>query len=776
MGKTKSEIARLKKAKAAKRTSRGLPSREDILAFVADNPGLTGKKEIGRAFKVQGSAKIDLKAMLKEMANEGLLKKRGKRMIRPGDLPPVGVIDIVARDRDGGLLARPADHNDKSGPAPTIYVQAPRGKVGVVAGVGSRVLARISRNKEEGADYYAKVMKVIDKQKDVVLGILSLEGDEPRILAITKRQDEMVVSLDALNGAQNGDLVEVEPVKSFKRNDQKYGLKHAKITRIVGSMGSEKAVSMIAIHANEIPHIFPDDVISEAENAKAIDHKKMPHEDWRHIPLITIDPADAKDHDDAIFAEADPDIEGGFICTVAIADVSWYVRPASSMDVEALHRGNSVYFPDRVVPMLPERISNDLCSLRENEDRPSLAVKMWFDASGKKSKHSFHRALMRNHANLAYPDAQAAIDGSPNEKAKEFLEPVLKPLWAAFACLTKGRENRAPLELDLPERKIKLKDDGTVDRVIVPDRLDAHKLVEEFMIQANVCAAESLEARKQNLIYRIHDAPSQEKLARITDFLKSLNLSIIKTGNLRAENFNGILKSVAGTENEELVNQVVLRTQSAAEYSPDNIGHFGLNLRKYAHFTSPIRRYADLIVHRALVGSLALGEGGITPQEEGMLDVIAADISITERRAMNAERETIDRLIAGFLCEQIGESFNGRINGVTKSGLFVTLADSGADGFIPISKISDDYYHFDPATHTLTGERTRTSYQMGMDVEVRLVEAAPVAGALRFEMISEGKPVKGLERSARTNQRGNSGGSSFRTFGSGKRRKGSHRR
>lgn len=772
MGKTKSEIARLKKAKATKRASRGLPSREAILAFVADNPGLTGKKEIGRAFDVKGSAKIDLKAMLKEMANEGLLKKRGKRMIRPCDLPPVGVIDIVARDRDGGLLARPADHNDKNGVAPTIYVQAQRGKAGVVAGVGSRVLARIQRNKEGGADYIAKVMKVIDKQKDVTLGILSLEGQEPRIIPITKRQDEMVVSLEALNGAQNGDLVEIEPIKSFKRQ----GLKHAKITRIVGSMGSEKAVSMIAIHANEIPHIFPDDVISEAENAKAIDHKKMPHEDWRHVPLITIDPADAKDHDDAIYAEADPDVEGGFICTVAIADVSWYVRPTSPMDVEALHRGNSVYFPDRVVPMLPERISNDLCSLRENEDRPSLAVKMWFDASGKKTRHSFHRILMRNHANFAYPEAQAAIDGSGNTKGKEFLEPVLKPLWAAFACLTKGRNNRAPLELDLPERKIKLKDDGTIDRVIVPERLGAHKLVEEFMIQANVCAAESLENRKQNLIYRIHDAPSQEKIAKLTDFLKSLNLSIVKAGNLRAESFNGILKSVAGTENEELVNQVILRTQSAAEYSPDNIGHFGLNLRKYAHFTSPIRRYADLIVHRALVGSLALGEGGLTPAEEDLLDVIAADISITERRAMNAERETVDRLIAGFLSEQIGERFNGRINGVTRSGLFVTLTDSGADGFIPISKISDDYYHFDPATHSLIGERSRTSYQMGMDVEVRLVEAAPVAGALRFEMISEGKPVKGLERSARTNQRGNGGGLANRKFDSGKRRKGSRRR
>ncbi|MFK7903389.1 MAG: ribonuclease R family protein, partial [Nitratireductor sp.] len=395
----------------------------------------------------------------------------------------------------------------------------------------------------------------------------------------------------------------------------------------------------------------------------------------------------------------------------------------------------------------------------------------WFNKEGKKTKHTFHRALVKSHAKLAYEEAQNAIDGNPNEKAKPHLEPILKPLWAAYECLGRGRDDRSPLALDLPERKIKLDKDGNVDRVIVPDRLDAHKLVEEFMIQANVCAAETLEARKQPLIYRVHDAPSREKLDKLTEFLKSLNLSIVRAGNLRAGHFNGVLQSVNDTENEELVNQVILRTQSAAEYSPDNLGHFGLNLRKYAHFTSPIRRYADLIVHRALVGSLGLGEGAITPDEESELDVIAADISITERRAMKAERDTIDRLIAGYLAEQIGESFEGRINGVTKSGLFVTLSASGADGFIPISKISDDYYHFDPATHSLIGERTRTTYQMGMDVEVRLVEAAPLAGALRFEMVSEGRPVKGLERSTSTNKNSRSKGPSF-----GKRRKGPRRR
>ncbi len=366
------------------------------------------------------------------------------------------------------------------------------------------------------------------------------------------------------------------------------------------------------------------------------------HEDWRDLPLITIDPADAKDHDDAIHGMPDPEHPGGYIATVAIADVSYYVRSGSPMDREALVRGNSVYFPDRVVPMLPERISNDLCSLRENEDRPALAVKMWFDENGKKVRHTFHRILMRSHAKLAYVDAQAAIDGSPNDKTRPLLDPVLRPLWDTYACLKRGRDSRGPLELDLPERKILLKPDGTVDRVIIPDRLDAHKLVEEFMIQANVCAAETLENKRQPLIFRTHDSPSLDKLETLGEFLKSLNMTLVRSGNLRAQHFNGILKAVEGKENEELVNQVVLRSQSQAEYSPENIGHFGLNLRRYAHFTSPIRRYADLIVHRALVGSLALGPGGITPEEEKLLDVIAADISLTERRAMQAERDTKD--------------------------------------------------------------------------------------------------------------------------------------
>jgi len=397
--------------------------------------------------------------------------------------------------------------------------------------------------------------------------------------------------------------------------------------------------------------------------------------------------------------------------------------------------------------MLPERISNDLCSLKEGVDRPALAVRMVFSKDGRKIGHTFHRIMMKSAAKLSYQQAQAAIDGKPDDKTGPMLEPILKPLWHAYETMKRGRERRQPLELDMPERKILLKPDGTVDRVHVPPRLDAHKLIEEMMIQANVSAAETLEKKRQPLIYRIHDGPTLAKQEVLREFLATLGISLAKGGNMRANNFNGILAKADGTPHQTMVNEMVLRSQSQAIYSPENIGHFGLNLMKYAHFTSPIRRYADLIVHRALVGSLGFGEGGITPEEEATLDDIAAEISTFERRAMAAERETVDRLIAHHLAGRVGQEFEGRVSGVTKSGLFILLPDYGADGFIPISTLGTDYFIYDEAHQALSGEKTGLGYRLGDDVTVRLAEAIPLAGALRFEMLSEGRKMPTAVRS-----------------------------
>ncbi len=717
------------------------PSRDEILRYIAENPDRSGKREIAKAFALRGDDRAWLKDLLRDLQDEGLLEKTRKRHIRPGALPHVAVLDVIGRDSEGGLLGQPAEHQGNGEP-PVVSIRVSRG--GPVAGIGDRVLAKtFPTDDPTGPAYTARIMKVFEKRKDAVLGVFRVLKDGTfRIEPVERRQPELIVDQEFQNGARNGDLVEVEPSRPGR-----YGLPRAKVLAVLGSLTSEKAVSMIAIHAHDIPHIFPPDVLAEAEALKPV--TLQGREDWRDLPLVTIDPADAKDHDDAVYAVPDTDENnpGGVVVTVAIADVAAYVRPNSALDREALKRGNSVYFPDRVVPMLPERISNNLCSLREGEDRPAIATRMTFSAEGRKIRHSFHRVMMKSAAKLAYPQAQAAIDGVPDDKTGPLLDSVLKPLWDAYALLKRGRDARQPLELDLPERKILLKEDGTVDRVIVPERLDAHKLIEEFMIQANVTAAETLEAKKQPLIYRIHDGPTLAKQESLREFLQTLGLSLARGAQMRPSQFNSILERVRGADNEALVNEVVLRSQSQAEYNPDNIGHFGLNLRRYAHFTSPIRRYADLIVHRGLISALGLGPDGLTHGEEERLAETGALISAAERRAMAAERETVDRLIAAYLAERVDERFDARISGVAKAGLFVQLPQFGADGFIPVSSLGDDYYIFDETARSLFGERSGKGYQLADRVEVRLVEVAPLAGAMRFEMLSAPKPLPGSKRS-----------------------------
>ncbi len=524
-------------AKAAKGDFR--PSRDEILAFIERNPGHSGKREIAKAFGLKRDDRVWLKDMLRDLGDEGLIEKRGKRHARPGALPPVLVLDIFGRDSGGMLLARPAErvHEDDEG-NPLVLLKLPHKVRGPVPGVGDRVLARVAPNDDEaGPAYVGRVIKLIDRRQDAVLGVLRVADDGTfRVEPVERRQPELIVDPDHRGEAEPGDLVEVEPVRIGR-----YGLPRGRVLGVVGSMASEKAVSMIAIHAHEIPHIFPPEVLAEADAAKPA--KLAGREDWRKLPLVTIDPADAKDHDDAVLAEPDVDDKnpGGVIVTVAIADVAAYVRAGSALDREALKRGNSVYFPDRVVPMLPERISNDLCSLRAGENRPALAVRMTFSAEGRKIRHSFHRIMMRSAGKLAYTQAQAAIDGAPDEVTGSLVERVLRPLWDAYAVLKRGRDARGPLELDLPERKILLKADGTVDRVIVPERLDAHRLIEEFMIQANVAAAETLEAKKSPLIYRVHDAPSLAKQEALREFLATIGLSLARGAQMKPAQFNGIL-------------------------------------------------------------------------------------------------------------------------------------------------------------------------------------------------------------------------------------------
>jgi len=677
------------------------------------------------------------------------------------NLPPVFAAEITGRDRDGELVAKPLDWPD--GERPTVAVHVGR-RDKFPPGVGDQVILKIDRiaNARDFSAVHARVLKTLAKRAPRLIGVFRANGGGGgRLLPIDKKSlgREIDIVPGETLGAEDGELVAVETLR-----ESRLGLKSARVVERLGDVSSEKAASLIAIHAHGIPYVFPEPALAEAAAARPATMRGR--EDWRGLPLVTIDPADAKDHDDAVHArpDDDPTNAGGYVLSIAIADVAAYVRPGSALDDEALIRGNSVYFPDRVVPMLPERISNDLCSLVPDKDRPALALRVAIGADGRKRRHSFHRVMMRSQAKLAYEQAQAAIDGRADPTTEPLLETVLRPLWGAYAALSEARRAREPLDLELPERKLVLDADNKVRDVVLRERLDAHRLIEEFMILANVCAAETLIEKKQGLLFRIHDEPSLAKMETLRTFLKSLDVDLPKDGAVRPSLFNRMLLRLAETEHGQLLNEMVLRSQAQAEYAPENIGHFGLNLRRYAHFTSPIRRYSDLVVHRALVRALALGDDCGEDPGLDRLREIGQKISGAERRAMLAERDTYDRLVAAHLKDHIGAVFDGRVSGATRSGLFVKLLKTGADGFVPAATIGADFYAYDEALQALIGQRTGEAFRLGDPVSVRLVEVAPLAGALRFEILSKGRRMKPSETKRGARRRGGDQ-PSYRTLG-----------
>lgn len=733
---------RTAKGEVKTKTAGGLPTKGEILDFIKGAQEKVGKREIARAFGIKGSARIELKRLLAELSREGAITGLRKEVRARGALPPVSVLEIVGRDEDGDLFAEPVVWDRTEGVRPKVLLIKSRrfldaGEGGL--GIGDRILARVRQL--EGADiegfrFEGEPIKKLPREKRRLLGVYRAnKKDGGGLIAPIDRKQlkDWLVQPGDEGEAKDGDLVRFDLPRVFR-----YGIPQARVLESLGNPQDQRQISLIAVHAHGIPDDFPEGVLAELNRLEP--PRADGRVDLRAVPLVTIDPKDARDHDDAVHAEPDPDPKnrGGFIVTVAIADVAHYVRPGTRLDREAQIRGNSVYFPDRVVPMLPERISNDLCSLREHEERPCLAVRMVFDSRGEKRRHTFVRGIMRSAAKLSYEEAQAAFDGKPSRKCAALMGTVLEPLWAAYQVLAAARARREPLDLDLPERKIVLDAEGRVERVVIPERLEAHRLIEEFMIQANVAAAETLEQKRTALIYRIHAPPSKEKVTALRTFLDTLQLRL-PPGELKPAHFNRVLAQAKALPTADLINEVVLRAQSQAEYSIDNIGHFGLNLRRYAHFTSPIRRYADLVVHRALVRALHFGPDGLTDEEAERLAEVAQSISEAERRAMAAERETIDRLIAAHLADRVGAEFEARISGVTRSGLFVRLKDTGADGFVPVSSMIGDFYHLVEEQHALVGSRSQEAYRLGDEVRVRLVEAIPTAGALRFEMLSKGK-------------------------------------
>lgn len=687
----------------------GLPSRQQILDFITETPGPAGKREIARAFGLHGSEKIALKALLKDMADEGLIDSApGRAFHKMGGLPKVTVLRIADID-DGQVIAVP-ERWEAEGPIPRLRV-IERGRRSAL-GVGDRVLARIE---EKGAGHIAHPMKKLARGEELILGVVAEEAKRFWLKPVDKR-DRKDTPISDLGEAQKGDLVLAEKVGKPPRIS-------AKVIEILGDPFAPRAFSLIAIHKYGIPNVFPEEAIAEAHKVAKLDLGER--EDLRHLPIVAIDPADARDHDDAVWAS--PREGGGFDAIVAIADVSFYVRSGSALDKEARRRGNSVYFPDRVVPMLPEELSADICSLKEGQDRAALACHLTIDAKGKVSAWRFTRAVIRVAANIAYEDAQAMIDdGSAPEH--------LKQLWAAWALLAKARDAREPLELDLPERRVQLDEHGKIASIAVRERLDAHRLIEDFMIAANVAAAKALEAKKAPCMYRVHEPPAREKLAALKDYLETFDIPFALGQVISPRTFNHLLERVGEADFRPQIMEQVLRSQTQAYYAPANKGHFGLSLGSYGHFTSPIRRYADLIVHRALVGAYGLGEGGIGREEAERMEVLGEAISATERRAMEAERETVDRYVAAYLSQRVGQVMETRITGVTKFGFFATVEGLGGDGLVPISTLGAEYFRHIEAEHAIEGEDSGDRYTLGQKLPLRLAEANPISGALKFEL------------------------------------------
>jgi len=738
---------------------KGLPTKSEVMGWIADNPDRATKRDIARAFGVKGADRIHLKRILRELEDCGAFGRRRRFSRNPGRLPPVAVMEVREPDANGDLFAHPLEWKGE-GPVPRALMV--HGAPGSAFGPGDRILARLTGVKAEGYAYEARPIRRIARNVRRILGVFRAGSDGGRIRSVERGSNREWRAADA-SGVRDGELVEAEPIG---RNDG-IGLPGARITATLGD--SVRSVSLIAINQHGIPDDFGNEAISETQAAKPPGPDGR--EDIRELPFVTIDPVGARDHDDACFAmhDTDPGNPGGHIVWVAIADVAAYVRPGTALDAEARSRGNSTYFADRVVPMLPERLSADLCSLREGVPRACIAVELKLDSRGNKLAHRFTRAVMTSTATLSYGDVQAVRDGVPKGRCTDLAAKVIHSLFDAYLAVRRARERRQPLDLELPERVIALSDDGRVRSVGLKQRLDAHRLIEEFMILANVAAAEELFARQCPLLYRVHAEPAPERLDALREVARASGLSLAKGQVLLTRHLNSLLAQAKGGEFDELVNLSTLRAMQQAYYHPENLGHFGLALRSYTHFTSPIRRYADLIVHRALISAYGWGEDGLSPSDIERLVVVARHISETERRSMAAERETNDRYLAAYLSNRVGDEFVGRINGIQRFGAFVRLDGTGADGLVPVRSIGREFFLHDSGKQSLKGEESGLELSVGLAVRVRLSEAVPVTGGLTFELLEvEGRTVSqrvrrhgsgGRKRRTARNRRRGSGGS-----------------
>lgn len=733
------------------------PTIDQLAAFIADSATPVTKRDIARAFHIKGEDRTRLRQLLREIGDGGGISKTpGKAYHSTGDLPERTLIVITGIDDDGELMAAPLEWPHPVEP-PTIYVVANRKQSGELHD-GAHVLARLK--KVAPRVYEARPIAGAEGLTGVaaevrVVGVYKQVRDGGYVYPTNKKVKEDFFVPDALAGdVQDGDVVVVSPLppgSPYPRHRNP-----ARIVERVGAKDDPRLISLIAIHSHGIPTEFPQVVIDESEKLHEPDLSEG-REDLRHVPFVTIDGADARDFDDAVYAVRDdnPKNEGGWKIGVAIADVSYYVTPNSALDKEAFKRGNSTYFADRVVPMLPERLSNDLCSLRPLVNRAALVAHMVIDKNARLIDYRFSRGLIKSAARLTYEQVEDAHLGQTDDTTRPLMDSVIKPLYAAYSVMKHARDLRGALALDLPERKAIIdRETGHITAIVPRQRLASHQLIEEFMILANVAAAHALEDKDAPCVYRVHAEPAFDRLDSTRDFLKQFGYSLPQGDHVHPRDINRILEKTADTPDKDLVHTVLLRTQSQAVYSPENIGHFGLALERYAHFTSPIRRYADLLVHRSLTRAYKLGSGGLSNEEADKLTELAEHISQTERRSMLAERDVMDRFTAQYLGRNVGQTFMGKISSVTSFGVFITLDESGADGIVPMRMLPRDFYIYDEKKHTLTGRESGRTYRLMDRVIVRLLEADPMRASTVFEMVTGSDESSHQTREGQRHHRG----------------------
>ncbi|WP_405119090.1 ribonuclease R [Pseudomonas leptonychotis] len=744
-------------AREAEKYENPIPSRELILQHLSDRGSPASREELADEFGMATDEQLEaLRRRLRAMERDGQLI-----YTRRGTYAPVDKLDLilgrVSGHRDGFGFLVPDDGSDDLFLSPA--------QMRLVFD-GDRALARVSgldrRGRREGA-----VVEVILRAHESIVGRYYEESGVGFVVADNpKIQQEVLVTPGRNAGAKQGQFVEVKithwPTTRFQPQGD--------VVEVVGNYMAPGMEIDVALRSYDIPHVWPEAVEKEARKLKPeVEEKdKEKRIDLRHLPFVTIDGEDARDFDDAVYCEKNGSnwrlFSGGWKLYVAIADVSHYVKIDSALDAEAQVRGNSVYFPERVIPMLPEELSNGLCSLNPHVDRLAMVCEISISKTGKMTDYQFYEAVIHSHARLTYNKVSAMLEQPKGSEGKalrgEYKEvlPHLKQLYSLYQVLLAARHERGAIDFETQETRIIFGAGRKIAEIRPTQRNDAHKLIEECMLAANVATAAFMQQHEIPALYRVHDCPPPERVEKLKAFLTELGLSLHRGKSKDGpspKDYQLLLESIRGRPDYHLIQTVMLRSLSQAVYSADNQGHFGLNYEAYAHFTSPIRRYPDLLIHRAIrsvvrskldtphvkrAGATIMPRARIYPYDDAILEQLGEQCSMSERRADEATRDVVNWLKCEFMKDRVGETFPGVITAVTGFGLFVELKDIYVEGLVHVTALPGDYYHFDPVHHRLAGERSGRSFRLGDSVEVKVMRVDLDERKIDFEL-AEGKAV-----------------------------------